>query len=233
MDRILLSGLLAILSFSVNAQVKFDSGYFVNNDGRKTICLIKNYDWKYNPNDFLYKQAENADVQKADINDVREFGIVNFSRYERYDVDIDTSSEELDEVSTNSRPEFKRKRVFLKVIVEGKASLYEYWAENRVRYFFKTDSLTPEPLIHKKYYGDDEPTNLLENNLFRNQLWTSLQAPDLAQKDFSNLNYNEKSLAGSSIDTIKSSMLPPKNFSKSAMRKGLILTSASGPASRA
>jgi hypothetical protein len=194
MIRILLALLICISCLSGYAQVKFDSGYFVANDGRKTVCLIKNYDWKYNPTEFLYKQSENADAQKATITDVREFGVFNFSRYERYDVDIDTSTDQLEGVTTNAAPEFKRQTVFLKVLVQGKASLYTWWAENLIRYFIKTDTGSAKQLIHKTYYGSAEQTSLLENNLFRNQLVASLAAPDLSQKDFADLSYNDKSL---------------------------------------
>jgi hypothetical protein len=195
MNRILLSLLLAISCYSGYAQVKFDSGYFVTNDGRKNVCLIKNYDWKYNPTEFFYKQSENAAVQKATITDVQEFGVLNFSRYVRFDVDIDTSSDEVDALTTSSRPEFKRESVFLKELVGGKASLYVYWVGNLIRYFLKTDSLKLEQLLHKKYFDSEEHTNLLENNLFRNQLFASLQGPDLDQRDFSSLSYNERSLS--------------------------------------
>ena len=194
MKRTLLALLIAISCLSGYAQVKFDSGYFVANDGRKTVCLIKNYDWKYNPTEFLYKQTENADVQKATITDIREFGVFNFSRYERYDVDIDTSSDQLDGKTTNAAPEFKRETVFLKLLVQGKANLYTWWSENLSRYFIKTDTGGPKQLIHKSYYSSTEQTNLLENNLFRNQLFASLTAPDLSQKDFADLSYNDKSL---------------------------------------
>jgi hypothetical protein len=194
MNRHLLALLLAISCLSGYAQVKFDSGYFVANDGRKTVCLIKNYDWKYNPSDFLYRQSENASIQKATITDVREFGIFNFSRYERFDVDIDTSAQQLEGVTTNAAPEFKRETVFLKVLVQGKATLYAYWGENLIRYFIKTDTGRPEQLIHKSYYSSAEQTNLLENNLFRNQLFADLHGPDLDQRDFSDLSYNDKSL---------------------------------------
>jgi hypothetical protein len=195
MNRHLLALLLTISCLSGYAQVKFDSGYFVANDGRKNVCLIKNYDWKYNPTEFLYKQTENADVQKATITDVREFGIFNFSRYERCDVDIDTSSDQLDGVTTNAAPEFKRETVFLRVLVQGKASLYAWWGENLIRYFIKTDTGSAKQLIHKTYYSSAEQTNLLENNLFRNQLVANLVAPDLSQKDFADLSYNDKSLS--------------------------------------
>jgi hypothetical protein len=194
MMRILLALLITIPCLSGYAQVKYDSGYFVANDGRKTVCLIKNYDWKYNPTEFLYKQTENADAQKATITDVREFGIFNFSRYERYDVDIDTSADQLEGVTTNAAPEFKRDTVFLKVLVQGKANLYTWWSGNLIRYFVKTDTGNPKQLIHKTYYSSAEQTNLLENNLFRNQLVAILVSPDLSQKDFAGLSYNDKSL---------------------------------------
>jgi hypothetical protein len=194
MNRILLALLICISCLSGYAQVKYDSGYFIANDGRKTVCLIKNYDWKYNPTEFLYKQTENADAQQATIAGVREFGIFNFSRYERYDIDIDTSADQLDGVTTNAAPEFKRQTVFLKVLVQGKASLYTWWAENKIRYFIKTDTGSARQLIHKTYYGNTEQTTLLENNLFRNQLVAALVAPDLSQKDFADLGYNDKSL---------------------------------------
>jgi hypothetical protein len=194
MNRILLALLLTISCLTGHTQIKFDSGYFVGNDGKRTVCLIKNYDWKYNPTEFLYKQTENAAAQKETIADVREFGIFDFSRYERFEVDIDTSANQLENISTNAQPEFKRETVFLKVLVKGKASLYAFWAENLIRYFIKTDTGQITQLIHKSYYNSAEQSSLSENNLFRNQLFASLQAPDLDQKDFSNLNYNDKSL---------------------------------------
>jgi hypothetical protein len=194
MKRILLALLIAISCLSGYTQVKFDSGYFVANDGRKTVCLIKNYDWKYNPTEIIYKQTENADVQKATITDVREFGVFNFSRYERYELDIDTSADQLEGATTNAAPEFKRETVFLKVLVQGKATLYTWWADNLVRYFVKTDTGSPKQLLHKIYYGSAEQTSLVENNLFRNQLVGALAGSDLSEKDFTGLSYNDKSL---------------------------------------
>ena len=88
--------LLTILSFSCFAQIQFEDGYFISNDGKKTDCLIKNIDWKNNPNEFLYKVSKDAAIKTATISDVAEFGIVNISKYQRFDVDVDQSSENLE-----------------------------------------------------------------------------------------------------------------------------------------
>ena len=37
--------LITILSFNCYSQIKYQKGYYINNDGQKTDCLIKNVDW--------------------------------------------------------------------------------------------------------------------------------------------------------------------------------------------
>ncbi|HEV2480790.1 MAG TPA: hypothetical protein VGS79_14035 [Puia sp.] len=194
MNRKLLTALFTILGFTGYTQVKFDSGYFVTNDGRRNNCLIKNYDWHYNPTGFFYKQAENGIVEKASIDEVKEFGILNFSRYERFDLQVDTSAGEAGEMDDNSGPEYKRETVFLKVLVQGKATLYEYRKGNMTRYFFKTDSIGLSPLVHKTYMAAEDRGSVLENNLFRNQLISALRSPELNMDRFSRLSYTETSL---------------------------------------
>ena len=35
-------------------QIKYEKGYFINNENKKIECLIKNKDWKNNPSEFSY-----------------------------------------------------------------------------------------------------------------------------------------------------------------------------------
>lgn len=194
MTRKLLTALFTILSIAGYAQIKYDSAYFVTNDGKRINCLIKNTDWFFNPTEFFYKQGENGPIEKATIAEVREFGVLNFSRYERFEVDVDTSTDQTDHINTNSRPEYKRETIFLKVLVQGKATLYEYRAQNMIRYYFKTDSINLRPLIHKIYLTSYDQNGILENNLFRNQLFAALQSPELDESRFQHLGYSENSL---------------------------------------
>ena len=53
--------LLTVLAVNSNAQVNFDKGYFIDNNGQKTECLIKNADRGNNPSSFEYKLSESSE----------------------------------------------------------------------------------------------------------------------------------------------------------------------------
>ena len=40
------------------SQINFESGYFINNDGERIDCWIKNVGWGSNPNSFTYRLQE-------------------------------------------------------------------------------------------------------------------------------------------------------------------------------
>jgi hypothetical protein len=185
--------LFLAVNFACTAQIKFENGYFITNGGQKKFCLIRNIDWLYNPTSFSYKDSANGQVQKADMEHVSEFGILNYSRYKRYAVNIDTSGGSIDQINSNSLPEFKQEIFFLKVLVDGKASLYLYNSRGMTRFFFTIDdSLKPEQLIFKSYYASQ---NLIaENNTFRDQLLNNLLCPSINQHEVERVGYEKKDL---------------------------------------
>ncbi|WP_158655227.1 hypothetical protein [Flavivirga eckloniae] len=89
------------------SQVKFEKGYYINNKGERGNCLIKNIDWKNTSTEFKYKLAENSEKKKATITAVKEFGILNDSKYIRSKVKIDRSPTDTNTSSYNRNPEFK------------------------------------------------------------------------------------------------------------------------------
>ena len=95
-------------------QIKFEKGYFINNQNQKIECLIKNSDWKNNPTSFDYKLDENSEVKTNSINNAIEFGIYNFSKYIRADIMIDRSSVYIDKLNYNRNLTFNEERLFLK-----------------------------------------------------------------------------------------------------------------------
>ena len=58
MKKQLLILLIFISTFNSYAQTSFEKGYFINNEGQKTDCLIKNIDWKDNPTEIKFKYTE-------------------------------------------------------------------------------------------------------------------------------------------------------------------------------
>ena len=76
-------------SISCFGQIVFNKGYFINNRNEKIECLIKNYDWMYNPVKIEYKLQDASDIVTAGIDSIKEFGINDFSRFVRAEVKID------------------------------------------------------------------------------------------------------------------------------------------------
>jgi hypothetical protein len=167
---------LLFLSFKSYSQIKYESGYFITNANEKISCLIKNNDWVKNPKEFKYKTSENSDIQKAELKDIKEFGVLNNFKYKRFTVNIDNSADNVESMSNASIPEFNTEELFLKVLVEGKASLFCFEGKSVTKYFFLstiqsqnssfTKNISPQKLLYQKIIRlDNSFTLYLANNL--------------------------------------------------------------------
>jgi hypothetical protein len=182
-----------ILSFNCYSQIKYEPGYFIDNEGKRIDCLIKNNDWKNNPVEFTYKLLETTVAQIAKIKTVAEFGILNISKYKRFTVDIDTSSSNTTYMSRTQEPEFKKEQVvFLKPLIEGKSILYFYEDANLKRFFYSTDNLKAEQLIYKTYLIERD--FLLENNTFKKQLWNNFKCEKISISYIEKIRYTDYDL---------------------------------------
>lgn len=193
MKKKLLFLLITILSLNCYSQISFEKGYYIDNSNQKTNCLIKNIDWKNNPNEFEYKVSENSESKRATIKSVKEFGIDNISKYVRSIVNIDRSSENINNLSFEKKPIFKEEELFLKVLVESKFSLYEYTDGNLKRYFYNKENSNIEQLIFKSY-KNVENNNIGKNIRFRQQLWVDLKCPNFKMSRIENLDYKKNDL---------------------------------------
>ena len=172
-------------------QIKFEKGYFINNQNQKIECLIKNSDWKNNPTSFDYKLDENSEVKTNSINNAIEFGIYNFSKYIRADIMIDRSSVYIDKLNYNRNLTFNEERLFLKILIEGKANLYYFEDSEINKFFFNIDSTNIQQLTHKAY-KIAKTNKIAYNNDFRMQLWNTLKCKDILISDFETLDYRQK-----------------------------------------
>jgi len=180
------------LAFASYSQITYEQGYYIDNEGQTVECLIKNNDWRNNPSEFKYKLSENDEPITITINDVQEFGIHNRSKYKRYSVKIDRSSEAINELSTDRNPIFKKEQLFLKVLIEGKATLYFYEDNSLRRYFFKINNGDVEQLIFKSYQTKQSKIGI--NNTFRQQLWNHLKCEDITLEHIQDIDYNKHDL---------------------------------------
>jgi hypothetical protein len=190
--------LLIFLSSKSFTQIVFENGYFINDVDQKVNCLIKNIDWDCNPGNFEYKLSQDDSVKKADINKIKEFGIIGVSKYIRANVNIDRSSDDISELSKERNPTFHEEELILKVLVEGKASLFMYEVKNIKRFFFKTDNSTINQLVFKRYFTYDN--KFAYNNQFRQQLLNTLTCQGLTQQIFERVNYIKRDLEKVFVD---------------------------------
>ena len=192
MKKQLLFCIVALIGINCYSQISFEKGYYINNSNQKVNCLIKNYDWKNNPIDFEYKILETDQEKKASLKSIKEFGIYNISKYVRKTVNIDKSSEIISSLSTQKNPVFIKEQLFLKVLVEGKGSLYSYKKGNLIKFFFTNESSNIEQLIFKSYKTSDY--KIAKNNRFKQQLWTDLKCSSIEMKTLEDINYKKNEL---------------------------------------
>lgn len=199
MKNLLLAVLLFCFSFSY-AQISFEKGYYITTTGDRIECFIKNIDWKDNPRNFEYKtQIEDSQSNIGTISTVKEFGIDNISKYKRFNVNIDRSSNDLKELSQRKNPIWKEETLFLKLLVEGDANLYGFSGDNLTRYFYETKDVPLEQLVYIRYYADDSngmsyKDNIKENNQFRQQLYNNVRCINTSERDLKKIIYRKSAL---------------------------------------
>ncbi|HLN54268.1 MAG TPA: porin family protein [Lentimicrobium sp.] len=180
--------LIQSLSYS---QIAFEDGYFVDESGNKVECMIKNLDWKNNPTEFEYLVPSNQEVQIATIQSIKELGIYGFSKYVRAKVKIDRSGDHLDDLNSDRNPFFQEEILFLKVLIEGKATLYQYTVGSLIRFFYKLNDSSVNQLIYKRYLVSNK---ISENNQFRQQLYLDLKSEEIKIGEVERLKYGKSDL---------------------------------------
>lgn len=218
MKKQILFLLVTVLTLNCYSQISFEKGYFINDANQKINCLIKNIDWRSNPTQFEYKLTENSDSKKITIKKVKEFGIDNISKYVKSTVNIDRSSETINNLSNEKKPKFKEEELFLKVLVEGKATLYQYVDTNLKRYFYNLENSKIQQLIFKSYKINEN--NVGKNNRFRQQLWNDLKCPNFEMSKIENVKYKKSSLVKFFTEYSECHNNKPTNF-KSKQKKDL------------
>ncbi len=182
--------LFCLTSYS---QVTFEKGYYINNSNKKIDCYIKNVDWKNNPTEIEYRLSENEETKTATIKTIKEFSIYNVSKYVRSNVAIDRSSDLINDLKYNRNPEFVDEELFLKVLVEGKATLYAYRDGLLRRFFYKIENSDIKQLISKRFKTQDN--RIGKNNRFKQQLVESLTCNTITVNEVNNVEYSQKSLS--------------------------------------
>ncbi len=182
---------LLVCSMVCYAQNNFKKGYFIDNLGAKTICLIKDLDWANTPTEFEYKLNEFSKSNLHTITSVLEFSVSSYV-FKRYSVDIDRSGGNIRHLSSKREPEFVRETVFLKELIKGNASLYSYSGKNLKLFFFGIHSDDLEPLVYKEYSVSADKVNI--NDYYKMQLLEALKCEGITFNDIKRVKYQRDDL---------------------------------------
>lgn len=190
--------MLLLVTFLSFAQNKFESGYYIDNSGIKRECFIKNYEWKNNPKNIEIKNTmDDEKINRKELDDIKEFGINNKSKFIKATVKIDESSQNINVLTNNPNPMFAEKTVFLKVLVEGKSNLYYFENEDYDRFFFTVNDKI-EQLVYKQYNTPEG--NIKINEAYKQQLFVNFKCNN-DQKSIIALKYRNTDLYNYFIKT--------------------------------
>jgi hypothetical protein len=143
--------LISILSYS---QKSFVKGYYIDQSYNKKEGFIQDTNPYNNPEKIQFKTLLEEKPIEISIDDIREFKVNENYKYVKYIVDYD-----YDQVVNNNEikiygkePNLKQKIVLLKVLVEGKVSLYKAIIDDEIFFYVKnSNDEKPKLLIHRKY----------------------------------------------------------------------------------
>jgi hypothetical protein len=183
--------LLIFANLDSFSQIDFENGYLIYWNGERIDCLIKNSDWKNNPETLEYKLSNDEISQKANISSVKEFGVGVSLKYVAADVKIDRTLDNISGLTHEKNPVWKEERLFLKVLVEGKISLL-FYEDSNLRRFFYDNGDTAVQLIYKKYL--DEGENSRTNFSFRQQISSYMKCGNVTDQELMRLDYVRKDL---------------------------------------
>ena len=192
MKNLFLILFLITVSFSLSARQFFEEGYFINENGKRIDCFIKNEHWILNPTSFSYQLKQDEDIKTLSLDNVQEFSINSKYKFVKATVQIEQTSDNLNLLTKNSALDLKEETVFLNVLIEGDANLYLYKTRDFTRYFYDIDNGKIEFLIWKQYL--DENNKYSVDRAFRKQIWESLKCQDITIDNISALKYKKEDL---------------------------------------
>jgi len=149
--------LIAVLFLSIctQAQDKLRRGSITFNDGTVKTGLILYKNWDVTPREVKFSES-GKETQTYTVAELSSFKIGDeevTEEYERFTVEIDTSSQDIRaDITSAKEAENSKQTLFLQKVVEGKASLYLVKLNaNREQFFLRIGNQTALELLNKKF----------------------------------------------------------------------------------
>lgn len=182
---------LFVLSLTIaQAQSVFEKGYFIDKSGTKTEGYIKFEDW--NAHRFItYMMGVKDTPRVRPVSEIKEIVIGESYKLIHRPVNIDISGDNDSLLSFEEKPEWINQELFLRVLLEGKISLYAFEGDGIKRFFYKKPDSAITQLIYKRYKS---AAGIKINDEFKETVRTNFNCADSTKKYFNQLKYNEINL---------------------------------------
>lgn len=175
----------------IQAQTKNKKGYYIDNNGVKKEGLIKDLDWGITPTSFIFYTSEDSEGKTITLNNASVFSIYDVVKYERHQINIDQSSNKLNDLGRDRNPAMRIETLFLKVELEGNVKIYSHTGSNGSNFFYQKEGELIEPLIYKRYLTYDN--KIKENNYYQQQLTSTFTCEGLSYNT-ANLSYKKNDI---------------------------------------
>ena len=190
--------LISTITFSQSYQ----KGYVLKSTGEKIDCYINTNSFSPNEKPIEYKlNLESNEVIKVDFNEFQEVKLLSPKFFVKKEVQIETSSDKINSLSQQRNPSWVKKEVFLEVLTKSNVILYRYKGYGKTQFFYSKegDSLSPKPLLFKKYLTAEN--TIAFNNAYKQELRNLFKDCDQLQEEvYISLSYKQSEL----IDLFKS-----------------------------
>lgn len=193
MKAFLLVGIL--LSFhSVFAQETFESGSLITPSGDTLHGYIDYRNWYLNPESVRFKSSPEAPEKTFTLQDLQGFN-VHHETYTKATVWLNTSTDQLQQLSTSPTPQLEERTVFLRTLVEGVKSLYYLKdTKDRTHFYIRRDR-TYELLTYYRYkVSTEQSAQIAVLDTYKEQLKSYFSDCAETQKKVSFAAYNQISL---------------------------------------
>ncbi len=174
----------------------YEKGYVITKEGKKIQVAILDEDWPHTPKKIFYKYHDS--IREAKPGHIKAIGIPGKWKYISATVDMDTVPDITERLARDRNPKWVRKTVFLKVLVDGKADLFMYSEPHLIRFFYRIDRQSIQPLVYRRYYIYDEQENsygsIGVNKDFQQTLYNELNCPGFNKERFTELKYKAEDL---------------------------------------
>jgi hypothetical protein len=158
--------LMLLICHPVYAQSNFRKGFVIAN-GDTLRGLIDYRQWEKNPSTIKFKKDSGlVNAVTYSTADISYFEIYSLDKYEKAVVNKDMRPVDLKDLTENADDLYENDTVFLRVLVKGQMSLYQF-TDSKDHFYIKVDDKNFEELMYKVYLTEG---NISRRSIFIDQL---------------------------------------------------------------